>query len=1018
MRPDGSQSPFHSGSHAAWVKSRALMKVFCMSVLSAWKTSLCWHVLKPWLTLLLLAAVIVPPASGDEAAAENPAIQVQIDDMRLRSFSMLDSIRGQLEVRLTLTNTSSQDVVLEHNQFAFEFDGSSGAVNVAITDPLLVGRKTVPAGGKVTGWLGLHMQHASGNEPVMSLTLKLPDATVTTSLNQALRQSIVVKTQLMGPSDCLAVITLERAIDHLAVWLLNEEFVRLQKQGIQRVVVHAEKDEAQRKDPAHTAMTRSSSYQLAISAWLASASAATDPRRIPFRTQIRAPVQFRDFYAVDDADPNVRRYNGGIPNVYLPDREQAIAAALGRVFDNIGEAESLQALQHEEAGIRRAALQSGIDRLTASQLQRLLADSEQQSASQQALIAENLFRSPLPEAVNALERLVDSPTREISTAALKSLVHSPSPQAVRVLQRLWRTAQDQPDRQQQIVSAIIEANDFRHLQLLSDFAEQQLEKFSIVAAVATTTSDSSAKTEDANSDADAPPQDEDEDQVIERDSAASLSVQSPEGKLLQQVLEFLREQGQQAFEDVARRKLLNVVEPHIQDIVLEFVLGSDANDAPQLAQQYIQQRLPRQDSKSEAESESRVELTEEQRAELERRYAPRNGSSSSRITSQLMQTIRRYPDPAYTERLFQLSGSTAVSTTVRREAYQTALRCATEEQLVQIIDETDSEDRTRMTALLQHLSVMNHPASLDLARQALHGDDNMLMVSLSILRTSQSPEAMQIIVDRLDELRVEQEQLVAKGEKLDTQIQRRADRILDQLTSQSHSFIHPEAHRVINRLRRSPIPEFEALARQSSIRFITTLHPAIRTKLKTAYDLQKTGDYDQSQVLFEEIVANDPFYVLGHTALASLNLRAGRAEQAMQNLQQANRLSPEDTHTQSMIALTWIRLGQLQKGIDYAEEILTTVPDLPTTLRCDTLYNTACTYGRALEVQQDPKLRKTYTERGIELLQDCVKRERGFSDVNHVLADPDLNEFHNHPEWNNLLEQIRANEANKDNLKP
>lgn len=984
-----------------------------MSVLSAIKTSVRCRILKLSVMSFLVAAGVDSPVLADEAAATKPAIQVEVNDMRLRSFSMLDSIRGQLEVRLTLTNTSSSDIVLEHGQFAFAFDGKSGVVNVAITNPLLVGRKTVPVGEKVSGWLGLHMQHASGSEPSMSLTIQLPEETVTTSLNQALRKSVAVQTQLMGPNDCLAVITVNRAIDHLSVWLLNDEFQRLQKLGIQRVVVHAKNDsEAQRKDAAHTAMTRSSSYQLAISAWLASASAATDPRRIPFRTQIRSPVQFRDFYAVDDADPNVRRYRGGVPNVYLSDREQAIATALGRVFDNISEKESLQALRHPEAGIRRAALQSGIDRLTTPQLQRMLESGTQQSVSQQALIAENLFRSPLPEAVSALERLVESPTQEISNAALKSLVHSPSPQAVRVLQRVWRASEDQPDRQQRIVSAIIEGDDFRHLQLLSEFAERQLEKFSIADSVNAASVDSAQGAQDTDTDS---PLDK-ASRTIDRNSARSLSMQSPEGKQLQQVLEFLREQGQEAFEDVARRRLLTIVEPHIQDIVLEFVLSSDAVDAPLLAQQYIQQRLPSHADKSE--SESGAELTDEQRAELERRYAPRNASSSSRITSQLMQTIRKFPDPTYTERLYELSGSTAVSTTVRRDAFRSALRCATEEQLVRIIDETDPDDRTGMTALLQHLSQMNHPAGLDLARQALHGDDNMLMVSLSMLRTNQSPEAMQIIVERLDELRLEQEQLVAKGEKLDSRIQRKVDRILDQLTSQSHSFVHPDAHRIINRLRRSPIPEFEALARQSSIRFISTLHPSVRTKLKTAYDLQKTGDYDQSQVLFEEIVSKDPFFVLGYTALASLNLRAGRAPEAMRNLQQADLLSPEDTHTQSMIALTHIRLGDVQKGIDYAEDVLKTVPDLPTTLRCDTLYNTACTYGRALEVEQNAEVRKTYTKRGIELLHDCVKRERGFSDVNHVLADPDLNEFHDHAEWNNLLKQIRANEVNKNNIKP
>ncbi|MEZ6131354.1 MAG: HEAT repeat domain-containing protein [Planctomycetaceae bacterium] len=973
----------------------------------------------------------------DQAAAAKSDVVIQVREFRLRSFAMLDRISGQLEIQVSVTNNTGEPLILQQSDFGFEFDGKAGVVHLGIVDPLLTVRRTLPPDGQATGWLALHLQHPSGNEPRMLLTWNNGDRSIRISLNDALRNDATLKpvVSLLGPDNCLAVVGIRRSIDHLAIWILNDEFQRLRQQGLQRVVLHAGWGRSDVPPNAQEAMrssfTNSSAHRAAVASWLASASSRTDQRQIPFRNSIRSPVQFRELYAVDDSAADAHRSNGGFANVYQPDRERAVAAALGSVYENVSEDEALKDLHHPEAGVRRVALQATIDRLTSEQLQQMLMTAAKQPADQQALIAENLYRTPLPEGVTALAELAGSPTPEVSGAAVKSLVRSPAAQAVEVLRRLWTDSQDQPQVQQQIVMAIIEASDFRHTDLLADYAEQQLKKFSA------TTTDSSTGTDQSDADTN----DEPSATISDNAEATTRSRQEPnESKTLHDVLTFLRDQDQKPFEDVARRELLNIVDPKIQDIVLEFVLNSEDVDASDLAREYIQQRLP---------PHSSVEgLTDEERSRLERKYGALGPSSGSRITARLIQTIKQFPDATYTARLRELSSSRAVLSSVRREAYQAAIRCADDQQLNDIIDDfiASENDSQQASVLLSNLAMMRHPRYLTVSTRCLSGDDNTAQVALTLLATHQSPEAMQVMIDRLEELSrsleapakeaadsnsppaapepgpgVPQKLPAVRNQKPDRETLKTlnlAKRILENLTSSSHSYLHPETHRVVNRLRRSSVSELERLAYQSFIRFAAASPTSVKPKIKEGYELQKAGKYRESKKLFEEVVAEDPYCVLAYSTLASLNLREGLAQEAMDNLRKADELSPEDTHTQSMIALADIRLGNIRQGIEASERILTTVPDLPTSLRCDTLYNTACTYGRAIEVEANATLRQQYTDRAIELLNDCASREAGFADVAHLLADPDLNVFHDHPEWKTLVKQIGDNEKKNNNVRP
>ena len=61
---------------------------------------------------------------------------------------------------------------------------------------------------------------------------------VSVSLNQVVRRTAGLRTSLMGPDNCLAVVEVGRGLDHVGIWLLTEEFRQLKSRGIERVVLH------------------------------------------------------------------------------------------------------------------------------------------------------------------------------------------------------------------------------------------------------------------------------------------------------------------------------------------------------------------------------------------------------------------------------------------------------------------------------------------------------------------------------------------------------------------------------------------------------------------------------------------------------------------------------------------------------------------------------------------------------------------------------------------------------------
>ncbi len=954
------------------------------------------------LPLLCLASGLVCVA--DEAARDEDAtgVDVVIKDMRLalipQAFMGAASLPGQIELQVAVTNRTPAVVDLTANIFACTLDSQRAPLNPAIQDALFAGQQQLAANETTEGWLAFVIQQSLSDEPKMTLSWKIDSAPAqsSVSLNEVLRTTTGLKVSRVGPNNSLAVLTLPRQLDHLSIWLLNSEFRKLHQQGVDRVVVECKPPEDSK--PISAIYTNSSTGP--VMSWLS--SAALNPNGVQFVAREGAPVspvKFREIYVVGASRPSrTSRYSSTRRNVsvHQPNREQAIALALGSAYEAVSVEEAVADLRNSEAGIRRSALESVLDRLTAQQLQTLLHDAKSDDTAFQIVVAENLHRVALPEASVAMNEMARSNTSEIAAAATKSLVQSVSPLATKFLKQIWHAHADDLPRRQAIAAAIIEFNAYGHIELLAEFAEQQLSRFTTTTTATQPTTDSTEQP---------------------RPAAATYGHDAAS---LKSFLTFFRAQGDPKFEEAARRELLNIVDPRVQDLVLDFVLASDQADASQLAAEYIQQRL---------QVAPPMGLTAAELSVLEKHNAL---PSTRSFTTTLLKTIRQYPDTQYAPALLEFATSNTGSSTYRSDAFRTAVRCAAEDVIQQMVDDFDKLDPSRKSVLLAQMTLMQHPATLGLIETCLK-DDRTQKVAVNVLRSNTSPEAMQIVIRRLDELRTEVEAAHAKlarpdpqkhsdikpsGAVMLTSEDRAIIELMGLLVGTSRRYIHPEARRVMNRLRRSSAPTVAQRAAASIRQSAYTIPSELLKQIAAAYELQEVGEYGKSKAAFLQIVKEDPFYVHAYTALASLDLREGLGEQAMERLKIADGMNPEDIHTQSMIALAEIRIGNINGGIELAENILDSVPDLPTSLRCDTLYNTACTYGRAIEVEQAPQRLQEYRSRGMALLKDCIVRKNGFHDSAHIWADPDLNVFHDEDEWPELIEAIKENEVralNDDN---
>lgn len=447
--------------------------------------------------------------------------------------------------------------------------------------------------------------------------------------------------------------------------------------------------------------------------------------------------------------------------------------------------------------------------------------------------------------------------------------------------------------------------------------------------------------------------------VFLRQAAQPDSATIP-AKNISGALRFLSAQSESRVEQAIRRDLLNIRNPMIQDMFVHHLMNLKVSGHDALLRECVTRRL-------------------------------REGQISAVICTAAI----KYREPSWTDPLMASFRLASKDEGTASQFLNAALECASPEQLNQLAENPDEYSVPQQAALIQHLARLDHPRWKSLARDLLTKKEKNWQHVIPLLSQDGSEESLEILRDHV--------QAYAAGLEGTRDASVDGMQMYQTLLIHLSAFVHPECRRVMNRLARDPNKYISDIATSQRIIAFRSA-PGFHYLLQES-QLRREGKLKEAKESLELCLEVDPLLPEAYVRLASEEMHAERFTEAMEALKTADRLSPEDVETQSMIALVMVRLDDIPGGLAYADQVIAMAPKDWTSL-----YNGACTYARATESKlpsEDDK--KKFADKAIELLRQTS--EQKFSDSEHMQKDVDLLSLHGHPEWQKIVDLVNANKA-------
>ena len=447
--------------------------------------------------------------------------------------------------------------------------------------------------------------------------------------------------------------------------------------------------------------------------------------------------------------------------------------------------------------------------------------------------------------------------------------------------------------------------------------------------------------------------------VFLRQSAQPDSATIP-AKNISGALRFLSTQNESRVEQAIRRDLLNIRNPMIQDMFVQHLMNLRVSGNDTLIRECVTRRL-----------------------------------SEGQISTVICTAATKYRDPSWTDPLmasFRLASKDEGAAT---QFLNAALECASPEQLNQMAENPAEYSVPQQAALIQHMARLDHPRWKSLATELLAKKERNWQSIIPLLSQDGSEESLKILCDHV--------QAYAAGLEGTRDASVDGMQMYQTLLIHLSAFVHPECRRVMNRLARDSNKYISEIA--TSQRVIAFRSAPGFQYLVQESQLRREGKLKEAEESLKLCLEVDPLLPEAYVRLASEEMHAERFSKAMEALKAADRLSPEEVETQSMIALVMVRLDDIPGGLAYADQVIAMAPKDWTSL-----YNGACTYARATESKlpsEDDK--KSFADKAIELLRQTA--ELKFSDSEHMQKDGDLLSLHEHPQWQKTVDLVNANKA-------
>ncbi len=910
---------------------------------------------------------------ADETAANadkksQPTLKVIITDIE----ASLDP-RNQpnytvsLVIAVMVENTGDKTITIAREQFQMLIDDKPAEIG-SVASHQSFSRTDLAPGKSAEGWIGFASITYDGKEPSMILRWQPPvsdsndDANASIpadiNLNDELRRQSDYKLSRLGPEGCLLQITTNRNLDVLAIWPVAVLLNRAAKEKVSRILFSSATDKR---------MVIHEEFNLWLIGMIDPGAMSNDPN-MRFAQRLTPPfpkqeIKFQQILLGGITEAVNRQF--GLyrrPIAVLPTVEAAIAQALTPVYRHVATEVAVADLQNSNLGVRRAAMAGAVDRLTPEQAEIIISEALRGSPELQAEVAGYLNLIPGAKSVETLRILSDSADPKVSVVALSSLIRSLDPAAESAMTDLWRTSQGKPEKQNQILTAIIQLNSERWTQLVASYVAERFQEAAGGAGdVASIEALAPAVEADDNDPSDA--------------AVGGNRMAGNQTSLMGSALAFLRVQGHAGTLEVLRKNLPGIADPNLQDIALSSL---------------VEARDPADDAMLRECLDHRIR--------------------THTITDSIRNAIVQLPSSQWTEMLLQ-DVKTDKALPNPPLAAQAMLRCASAGQLDNVIDNFDSLSTPAKQQTLRHLAMLDHSRWKPLAKNlidtplqpvtTLNPTDRSMFRSIvaetiQLLTIDASEESIAMLTERLTKAVAE----IGDAEEISGENRMLVHSLIEKISM----FAHPECRRCLNRVARCDNKDL----RDKAVRQIQDAmrrSPAIQMLAIRLNNLpnneRRLEDNEETVEFYAECIAQDPYLTEMYVRRASVLMHLRRFEDTMADLKIASKLSPENMDVESMIALCQIRLGETEAGLKYAEELVVMAQrDL------SSLYNGACSYSRALEnANVTDEQKKKYGDRAIELIRLTIATE--FDDFEHLQSDEDLVAMHTHPEWQAVVDETK-----------
>ena len=898
---------------------------------------------------------IKPTVPNNEAAAGLKLTVPEIE-CALIGGRAAQEFTFRLVVEVKVENATDEAITVAREQFQLLVNGEPAEIS-SVDSHVTFPRAELQPGKTTEGWVGFGSILYDGKEPTMILRLLVPtQQPVDINLNKEVRRQSGFQQTRLGPDGCLLQISTNRNLDVLSIWPVETILETAAREKIARVLFSS---------ALETPPVVVEEFKVWLSSMTDASAAGGDPN-MRFLNRVSPPfpksnLRFQQIWIGGLNEASNRQYVFNRQAVVvLPSAEAAVSALLIPVYRRVPAEVAVADLGNPNPGVRRAAMAGAVDRLTPEQAETIINEALLGSPDLQAEIAGYLNLIPGSRSVETLRVLSESSHPQVSSVALRSLIHSLDPTAEKAMTELWQAGGSKPDLRRQILAAIIELNSERWTPLVASY---------VVDRVAGSAAGTGTKNVD-----DGPlstPEIEDVPDSVSR----TLQFGPGDHHLIALALNFLQQQGHAGTLEAIRSHLLQISDTGLQDLALTALVrtGDPVDDA--LIRQCLDQRI-------------------------------RAGA----ITDSIRQAVTQLPSPQWTEALLKdlKSGLDASNQPLSAQAL---LRCASAGQLDQIIDEFDSLPPSAKQQTLRHLVLLDHPRWKSLAQKLiempLHNTPENNTSARSIARSLATETVQLLAVDGSEEAITMLTSRLASaveeiGSATDVPIENRM--FVHRLIETVALFAHPECRRYLNRVARCDNQDLRDKATrqmQDAIRRSPAIQMLAQRQLQVPRKELKLEDNEETIAFLSDCIEQDPYLPEMYIRRSSILMHLNRFEETMDDLRIADHLSPENMDVVSMIALCKVRLGDTEAGLKHAEELVVTAPrDL------SSLYNGACSYSRAIENPDVTDAEKErFGDRAIELLRKTIATN--FGDFEHLQNDEDLVAIHTHPEWAAVVEETK-----------